>query len=291
VAPELAPDPIIVYGAPRSGTTYLQALLSAHPEVFISDETRLFAWLHHALALTEDDRMVLGHREAFVRHLRERFPQLIRDFYRGLAPDARHWGDKNPHYADPFNDGCLELIEELFPQSMFIHIVRDGRDVVSSLLRKDKDGKPWVTFDQAHFTWSRHIARGSAFGRTLPRERFFELRYEELVADDVAMAGDIFGFLGIELHPAVEAFCRSQREKRTPFKGPTRNLEEGITVSEWSKYFSAEEQARSLELIGSDLVRHGYESEENLARLRERAAAALASSRGEASQTATAAEG
>ena len=36
---ELASDPIIVYGAPRSGTTYLQRLLSSHPDVYISDET------------------------------------------------------------------------------------------------------------------------------------------------------------------------------------------------------------------------------------------------------------
>jgi hypothetical protein len=133
-----------------------------------------------------------------------------------------------------------------------------------------------VTFDQAHFTWSRHVERGSTFGRTLPSDRYFELRYENLVTNDVALSGDIFDFLGIEPHPAVEAFCASQQEQRTPFKGPTRDLEKGVTSSDWATLFSPEEQARSLRLIGPHLVRYGYATEGSLARLREQAAKGLA---------------
>jgi hypothetical protein len=285
VSAGLEPDPIVVYGAPRSGTTYLEQILNAHPAVFISHETRVFAWLHHALGLTHDDRLVANQREGFVEYLRAVFPQLIRDFYRGLAQDARYWGDKNPHYADPFNDGCLETVADLFPSSRFIHIVRDGRDVVSSLMRKRNADKPWVTFEQAHFTWSRHVERGSTFGRTLPPDRYFELRYEDLVADDLALAGKLFGFLGVELDPAVEAFCHSEQQSRTPFKDPTRDFGRGITTSDWSTLFSLEEQARSLELIGPPLVRYGYETEDSLARLRERTAAALDSEQHGASTT------
>ena len=289
---ELEPDPIVVYGAPRSGTTYLEQILNAHPDVFISHETRVFAWLHHALDLTHDDRLVANQREGFVEYLRSVFPQMIRDFYRGLAPDARYWGDKNPHYADPFNDGCLESVADLFPGSRFIHIIRDGRDVVSSLTRKRDADKPWVTFEQAHFTWSRHVERGSTFGRTLPSERYFELRYEDLVTNDASLASEIFDFLGIEPHPDVDAFCAGQQGQRTPFKGPTRDLEKGITASDWDTIFSAEEQARSLQLIGSHLVRFGYATEDSLARLRERTAEGLgAPDRATPATSATSAEG
>jgi hypothetical protein len=273
----LVDDPIIVYGAPRSGTTYLGEILRAHPAVYVSDETRVFAWLHHALALTQDDRLVLNQRGPIVEHLRATLPHVIRDFYRGLAPDARYWGDKNPHYADPFNEGCLELVLELFPGSRFIHIIRDGRDVVSSLVRKqDPQGEPWVTFEQAHFTWLRHVDRGSSFGHSLPPGRYLELRYEDLVASDHAVAGEIFRFLGLELDPAVEAFCRGQQEKRTPFKSPTRDLEKGVAASDWSSILGPDERARSLDLIGSHLVRYGYETDASLAQLRERTAEAIA---------------
>jgi hypothetical protein len=273
---EMASDPIVVYGAPRSGTTYLQEVLNVHPDVFVSHETRIFAWLYHAVdVLPRDDRLVANDREQFMEYLRRVSPRLIRDFYRELAPGVYRWGDKNPHYADPFNDGCLELVAGLFPGSVFVHIIRDGRDVVSSLIRKEDGGTPWVTFDAAHFTWARHVDRGAAFGEALNPSRYFQLRYEDLVNDDVHMASEVLRFLGLELHPDVEVFCRGQQEQRTPFKGPTRNLEKGVTTSDWATILTPEQQARSLRLIGSHLVKYGYETEDSLAQLRERTAQAL----------------
>jgi hypothetical protein len=92
----------------------------------------------------------------------------MRDFYGDLAPDARYWGDKNPHYADPFNRGSLELVAELFPGSRFVHIIRDGRDVVSSLSQKRwREGKPWATFDHALRAWKQHVRLGRGFGEAL----------------------------------------------------------------------------------------------------------------------------
>lgn len=271
-------DPIIVYGAPRSGTTYLEQLLNSHPDVFVSHETRIFAWLHHALALTQDERLIANEREAVVEHLRVAFPQVIRDLYRKLAPGARYWGDKNPHYAAPYNDGCLPLIDELFPHSRFIHIIRDGREVATSLTQKRTDnGYPWVGFEEAHRVWRRHVRLGKAFGRALPANRYYELRYEDLVANDTAQAREVFSFLGIDFHPAVEAFCQRQEAERTPFMGPTRDLRRGVATSNWKTIFSLEEQLRSLDLIGRALVRYGYETKESLAELREQITKALPS--------------
>jgi hypothetical protein len=271
----LEPDPILVYGAPRSGTTYLEQILNAHPEVFISHETRIFSWLHKALlVLPENDQILVSHRDSFVEHLREAFPEVIRDFYAKLAPDARYWGDKNPHYAEP-RSRCLEMVAELFPRSLFIHIVRDGRDVVASIVRKQTDGKPWANFEGAHVTWAGMVERGSSFGATLPDDRYFELRYEDLVADEEVLATEVFRFLGLELHADVKAFCEGQRRERTAFKGPTRDLTKGITASEWASVFSPSDQARSLELIGPQLVRHGYETEASLEELRSRVESSL----------------
>jgi sulfotransferase family protein len=266
ITTEFAADPIIVYGAPRSGTTYLQQILNSHPDVFISRETRVFAWLYHALELLpEDKRLVVTKRAEFVEHLRSGLPQLIRDFYRQLAPQARFWGDKNPHYADERgNEGCLRMISEVFPGSRFIQIIRDGRDVVSSMVQRPGEGKPLLPFENAHTTWAKIVDHGSNVGRSLPSDRYFELRYEDLIMDDVAMADRIFRFLGLELHPAVVDFCRSQQTERTPFSCPTRNLKEGVGSSDWSRIFSPDDQRRSLELIGPQLVRYGYETDESL---------------------------
>lgn len=273
-----AEDPILLFGAPRSGTTYLQNILNANPTVFVSHESRVFAWLHQALnVLPQDPRYLITYRDEFVERIRSVLPDAIRDVYRDLAPKALHWGDKNPHYADPLIAGCLDLVAELFPGSRFIHIIRDGRDVVCSLVRKrDSDGTPWVTFEAAHSVWTSHLDLGCEFGRTLEPERYFEVRYEELIADDLAVAGDLFGFLGIPLDPAVSAFCRSQQAERTPLSGPTRDFDRGIAASDWSEFFTLEEQARSLELLGAHLVRYQYETESSLEILVSRTAEELA---------------
>jgi hypothetical protein len=267
---EQRPDPIIVFGAPRSGTTYLQELLNAHPEVFVSHETRIFAWLHHALReATQNRRFLVTYRDEYVEHLRRELPATIRRFYRTLAPEARCWGDKNPQYPDRTNGDCLQTVAEVFPGARFLHIVRDGRDVVSSLVRmRDAEGAPWIAFDGAHLLWRELVENGCEFGGRLAPDRYLELRYEDLVTDDLAVAHALFAFLGLEAGPRVEAFCLSERAARTPFSRPTRDLAAGADESQWLSVFSPEQRLRSLELIGGHLVRHGYETEVSLEALR-----------------------
>jgi Sulfotransferase family len=261
----IANDPIVIFGAPRSGTTYLAHVLGQHPEVFITNETRIFTWLHRALHEATD--ALMASRKQLEGHLRSALAGVVRDFYRTLMPPgARFWGDKNPHYARPADSGSLETVAELFPQARFIHVVRDGRDVVSSLLRKrHADGRPWVqSFDAAHAVWTRHVAVGCEFGASLAPSRYLELRYEDLVRDDATEARRIFDFLGLELHQDVAAFCRSQSVERTPFSGPTRDIAAGAARSDWARLLSPDEQRRSLELLGDWLLRLGYETQESL---------------------------
>ena len=267
-------SPIVICGAPRSGTTYLTELINRHPEISVSNEQRIFAWMHESLnVLTRQDRFVLGDREDFIEYLRRAYPDLIRGYYQRKRPGVRYWGDKNPHYAAGQNQGCLESVWKLFPQARLILILRDGRDVVCSLLRKrHPDGSPWVDFEGAHHAWTGHMDAGCSFGRSLPSSQYFELRYEDLIRDDLAMARRIFSFLGMDVHPQVEEFCRAQQRERIPFSGPTRDLRRDLTRSLWHSSLDPGQQLKSLALIGRHLVRYGYETEESLRTLQERIA-------------------
>ncbi len=253
-------SPTIVYGPPRSGTTYLIQVLNRHPEIFISNETRLFVWAHRSLnVVTQEWHSLFNKREDFVEYLRGAYPKLIRDFYKKLHPRARYWGDKNPYYAAKVNEGCLDTIADLFPETRFIHIVRDGRDVVSSLMRRG-----WGNFETSHHIWAEQVDIGSAFGKSLPANRYFEVRYEDLVQDDVGIARKLFEFLGIEIHPNVVNFCRAQQRNRSPINQPTRDLDDGAAGSDWERLLAPDQKLRSLELLGERLVRYGYETEASL---------------------------
>lgn len=255
---EIAPSPIVVFGAPRSGTTYLNAILNAHPDVFITHETRIFVWAERTRTeLLERPQVFRSHRDAFQEYLDTQLPTLIQGFYRHLRPQARYWGDKNPHYASPSNIASMDLVHEWFPTARFIHIMRDGRDVVASLLRKSTpDGTEWASFEQAHEVWTGHISTAADWIAGHPGVGY-ELRYEDLIADDVEVAAAVFEFLGLDMPESVRTFCLEQREERTPMSGPTRDLAD-VARSEWADVLDGEEQKLSLELFGDHLTRFGY---------------------------------
>jgi hypothetical protein len=252
--------PVVIFGAPRSGTTYVNGILNAHPTVHITHETRLFVWAHLTLNTLNNDHVSLTHREEFKEYLKPELAGLIWRFYRELAPTASVWGDKNPHYAAPRATGVLETIVELFPGAKFIHVIRDGRDVVASLVRKrNPAGEPWVSFETAHQVWNSHITTGHEFVLSAPPGTVLEVRYEELIADDVELARRMCEFVGIDLHPQILEFCESQREERTPLSGPTRDLSGGAERSDWERVVSEQgRRAESLDLLRENLSRFGY---------------------------------
>jgi hypothetical protein len=259
---KLANDPIIATGAARSGTTYLIQILNRHPDIWITNEIRLFVWLHKALhELPVDQNVLYREREHFLSFLHGEMPQLIRRFYRSIKPNRRFWGDKNPHYLAPqfAGRGGLETIRALFPGSRFVNIVRDGRDVVCSGMRGE-----WKDFESVHFMWTSHIRQGRLLAQSLPANQYFEFRYEDLIRDDVAMARKLFDFLKIPFHRNVANFCQKQMRERTPFCKPTRDINKDIRVSEWATVLTREQKLRSLELLGTELVALGYETEISL---------------------------
>jgi hypothetical protein len=257
----IASDPIVLFGAPRSGTTFLNELLNSHPEVHITHEMRLFAWAHQSLVVSpKTSRFLVTYREEFAEHATQHFAGLIRNFYSAKWPHVRYWGDKNPHYADVWNRGCLDTVRRIFPGAKFIHIIRDGRDVVASLVRREHaDGAPWADIETAAWAWHDHVTIGSAFGRKVGPESYYEIRYEDLVADGLRSARDICGFLGIPLDPAVEQFCLAEQATRSAFSSPTRDLSVGDAArSEWNQAVSEEDRVLAMHIIEPKLIELGY---------------------------------
>jgi hypothetical protein len=259
------PSPLILYGAPRSGTTYLQQVLNHHSAIHLTPETRLFVWAHRSLVeLTEDEKALHAHQQPFVDHLRKWYPKMIREFYDTLGtPTTRFWGDKNPHYTD--SAAYLRTIVNLFPGTRFIHLIRDGRDVVTSLYRKG-----WVSFQTAHRMWTHNVNIGDVFGQAQPDGCYLELRYEDLIEDDVKAATRILDFLGLRMESELRRFCEAQKVEREPFSEPTRDLAAGAGRSTWAATFDLKERRKSLDLLGPQLLKYGYETETALAEQRRR---------------------
>lgn len=209
--------PFFLVGSGRCGTTLLRRILQANTDVHIPPETYV---LGQIIELYKRNRqmdwksvvyLVLARFEfhpefgPFGVSLRELAQTLcllpeaerslsavIDGFYRYHASksgrEIRIWGDKTPAYVY-----SLEAIRQLFPKARFIHLIRDGVDVVHSYMQR----RLIPDLEVAAERWRTSIGAFATFAAEHPGN-CLEIRYEELVrhpADTVRLVCD---FIGIE---------------------------------------------------------------------------------------------
>lgn len=198
-------DLVFLIGAPRSGTTWLQAMLAAHSDVASSDELNVFnsyvkpalrAWEHqktvldgHTIGLpvvwSDDDFYTFWH-------------SFLNDVYtRALGTNtlARYFIDKCPGCAT-----CVDVIHRFYPYAKYIHVIRDGRDVVTSLMEAGRSwGENWAPTSaaKAAVRW-RNCVYGGRYAENFAG-RYIEVRYEALRENGVEELQRIFDFLNIEI--------------------------------------------------------------------------------------------
>ena len=192
---------VFMVGSGRSGTTWLQAMLSMHPHIYSGPETNFFG----AFAAAENSfSKVKGRRVGLSEYFtHEHFYGAIADLFRqtlsGLPePELQPqlFLEKSPHH-------CLhtDFLLKTFPNARFIHLVRDGRAVVASMLRGSKTwAKDWASsdVDVATLGWIQKVeAAQSLKGRVAP-ENYIELRYEDLRSNPYQELASLLSWLNVE---------------------------------------------------------------------------------------------
>lgn len=180
--------PIFVVGTMRSGSTLLRLILDAHPNISVSEETGFMG----ALAATKRIPN-WQHGQGWYERLgwsESEMDERLRAFYadlferRALAQGKQRWGEKTP-----FHSGHMEQMATVFPDSVFVGIVRHPGAVVHSLIRKFHYG---VGDAVAYWTETNKeiLRRGTDLG-----DRFALLRYEDLVVHPEESLRELVGWL------------------------------------------------------------------------------------------------
>jgi LPS sulfotransferase NodH len=194
---------VFILGAPRSGTTWLQAMLGAHPQVGTTVELTLYSrytarWIESWTMEAQNIRdgrwyqglpFLWGEEEfyGFLREFVERVYQRVLDNH----PQATHVVDKHPGYSM-----YVEDILRIVPEARFIHVIRDGRDVaVSMVAARKRSGFGAGTIQDAAEVWKRHVL--AARSASQYRERYMEVRYEDMLADGIGTLEAVFDFCGL----------------------------------------------------------------------------------------------
>lgn len=191
--------PVLVVGAPRSGTTLVQRMMLADPRCAGGQESHFLASFGQVLRDFDRKRAMLRPHGLACYHTRAALCEELRGLWdRTFAPvlaarpGATLLVEKTPDHAL-----WLDVAAELFPSARVVHVVRDSRAVVCSLLAAARRpwGAPWAprSVDAAVGVWRRHVEGGLA--SPLPVHR---VRYEDVVDAEQQELAAVMRFAGLD---------------------------------------------------------------------------------------------
>lgn len=252
---ERPPAPFIV-GVTRSGTTLLRLIMDSHPELAIPPETH---FLPKLIKRTERGRSPVALHRFLLNERRwndfdldewellKRFGRLepfdstavVRCFYDLYAEGQGkpRWGDKTPGYQVK-----MKRIAGALPEARFIHVIRDGRDVVLSQWQKAERPTPIV---YATKRWKQRIKRSRNLGSKLG-SAYREVRYEDLVARPEETIRDLCEYVELDFDPVLLRH----------HEGATERLEEiakSLPETETGRKLSAEKRMSAHEMATKPL--------------------------------------
>ena len=274
--------PIFIIGSGRSGNTLLRRVLLNHPDIYIPPETYVLgpsisAFQEHShlewnvicrivlaqFAFSEDfETFPTPYLRPLYRELLKTPPQqrsydhIINKFYLSMAarakPEATIWGDKTP-----LNVFYLDAIHSAFPGGRFVHIVRDGYDVVASYLKMGR----YSRIADASKRWLISVELCQNFGRLHP-EKYFELYYEDLVRNPAETVKKLCDFLSIDyspvlIGPPVDADALGDLYKRDHYQQVAQSIS-ADSIGKGRKSLSGEDYRQVRELISQKASKLGY---------------------------------
>lgn len=259
---DLLDRPIVVVGAPRSGTTLLGQLLGAHPTLALLGEPRL-TW-RYGNDGKSDMLSAADARPEVCRHIRSTFNAVIREA-----------GKQRLVEKTPSNSLRMGFVDRVLPGCLFVHIIRDGtestlairrfwqqhahgivrRKLVERLREIDLRQLPYYfrefvrrampkrlaemglvrqpvwgprlpgidemlreleLIEVCALQWRTCVEAARDYGRSLPRDRYFECRLEELTPD---VMGSLLQFCQLDDSPEVwQAFERQFDPSQTSYR-------------------------------------------------------------------------
>ncbi len=275
--------PILMGGCGSSGTTLLKTMLDAHKNIACGQEIALFdrpaffktdlKCLHEMFISQKFEEINRGQIFPLFTKFGSNFglfiPNAAKHYHNfatiesifNKARDLRHfinlffsnwaaaqgknrWAEKTPN-----NIYCIGEILELLPDAKFIHVIRDGRDVVLSL----HEGRDFA-IPPAVFRWLSAVEAGIRF-RGNPR--YYEVRYEDLILNTEETLKKLMIFLEEDFDP--EMLNYTDKGKNNPLQYGTTPIYSS-KIGKWKKEDIDPAILKTFDLTMSEMLKKiGYE--------------------------------
>ena len=205
--------PVFIVGLPRSGTTLLQGLLSSSPEAYSLPETHFFSVILPELAKRPDELLAPSDVVSLLELVRKMMELGLPRARLEAKAEAQELTGKDvfecilEHYRPPGGGAGLRVIEKTpghveyleqiagqYPAAAFVHVVRDPRNAISSVLQAPFNATRWLTWHAVR--WSMTLRLVEAFAAR-KGERIVSVRYEDLVMNTADVLQKVCEFVGL----------------------------------------------------------------------------------------------
>ncbi len=274
-------SPVFLFGMERSGTTLLAMMIGAHPEIAVPlSTTGMWYDFYDRLASrygnlsTEGDLRllvddILAHKRIGMWRasldrggIEERcscgdYGSVVRAFhleYAGICGKSM-WA--NSDISTLYN---MHVANSWFPDALFVHLVRDGRDVALS-----HRNYPFGAGNIAECAdkWRIEVGRNIRMGAMIGPERYCLIRYEDLVLRPEETLERLCGFMGVSYEREMMDYTKTV-EARVP---PDRlwlwpelgNSPKKSKAFRWKKIMGKAQRAVFDSIAGALLDELGYE--------------------------------
>eukprot|EP00465_Bigelowiella_longifila_P007491 CAMPEP_0185259558 /NCGR_PEP_ID=MMETSP1359-20130426/8315_1 /TAXON_ID=552665 /ORGANISM="Bigelowiella longifila, Strain CCMP242" /LENGTH=404 /DNA_ID=CAMNT_0027845503 /DNA_START=321 /DNA_END=1536 /DNA_ORIENTATION=- len=251
---------VFIGGFPGSGTTLLRVMLGSHPMVHCERETRILPWFlgqiqrKYYTKITHEGKEEALDSDSITRVYSKRLmnagipeslmQQAVKSFLdtiiqgqgeRRIMKQQQQQQQSSQFLCskDPFIMNHMREIVEIYgggrerggetrkSRARFIHIIRDGRAVVSSLQRRKVTIKDVNTTDygQMFDTWRRFTMRSYRKCEHFGKDVCISLRYERLILHTEEILRKLTKFLGISFDRQMmhhEGLVGEGRHDRVP---------------------------------------------------------------------------
>lgn len=236
-------EPIFVVGLPRAGSTLVERILSSHDSVVSAGELQNFAieLMRPIYARLRTTQVPI---EIMIEH------SLDLDFQalgRAYCNSAQHVVGGSSRFVDkmPMNFLYIGLIHLALPKAKIVHVHRGAMDACYAMYKMMFKAAYPFSYDLAdlgHYYVAYH--RLMKHWNECLGDRLFDLRYEDLIADQKAVTQELLAYCGLEWQEACMDFHQLKAPSTTASAVDVRKPIYSSSVRKWQHF---REQLASLE--------------------------------------------